>query len=125
MTRWTTLAVIALAVWLSVSLPFSVAAQAEPLSAPPAVQLFEREPAPFIDNNTAFYWCGFGASLGALLVGVPPLVAWSPYIGWPLGLAGTAMRTAFGCYFGILGGTVTSAAISSVRGVGHAVQSLF
>jgi hypothetical protein len=73
---------------------------------------------PFIDQNVVFLFCASGASLGALLTGLPPVIGWIPYSGWPTQLGSLALRMGLGCYYGLVTGVATSGTYSLARKVG-------
>ncbi len=84
---------------------------------PPAPVIPPPNP-PFIDQNVVFLFCASGASLGALLTGLPPVIGWIPYSGWPTQLGSLALRMGLGCYYGLVAGVATSGTYSLARIIG-------
>ena len=80
---------------------------------------------PFIDQNVVFLSCASGASLGALITGLPPVMGWIPYSGWPTQVSSLALRMGLGCYYGLMAGVAASGTYSLTRMVGEAWNSLF
>ena len=80
---------------------------------------------PFIDQNVVFLTCASGASLGALITGLPPVMGWIPYSGWPTQVSSLALRMAFGCYYGLMAGVAASGTYSLTRMAGEAWDGLF
>ncbi len=80
---------------------------------------------PFIDQNVVFLSCGSGASLGALLTGLPPVIGWIPYSGWPTQLGSLTLRMGLGCYYGLVAGVATSGTYSLAHRVGDFLGRVF
>ncbi|MEI8394280.1 MAG: hypothetical protein WCF85_06055 [Rhodospirillaceae bacterium] len=80
---------------------------------------------PFIDRNVVFLTCATGASLGALVTGMPPVISWIPYSGWPTQLSSLALRMGLGCYYGTLAGVAASGTYSLARMLREFWNSLF
>ncbi len=80
---------------------------------------------PFIDKNVVFLTCASGASLGALVTGLPPVMGWIPYSGWPTQVSSLALRMGFGCYYGVMAGVAASGTYSLTRMAGEAWNSFF
>jgi hypothetical protein len=80
---------------------------------------------PFIDQNVVFLFCASGASLGALITGLPPVIGWIPYSGWPTQLSALTLRMGRGCYYGLVAGVATSGTYSLARQAGEALNHLF
>ncbi|CAK0765006.1 membrane hypothetical protein [Azospirillaceae bacterium] len=79
----------------------------------------------WVDNNTAFFGCMTGFSVGILTLGLPPAVNWAFYIGVPIGTGSIVLRSSLGCYAGLLGAGAFSASASLWDRVGRAWQSLW
>ncbi len=84
-----------------------------------------RKKPPFIDQNVVFLTCATGASLGALVTGLPPVIGWIPYSGWPTQVTSLALRMAFGCYYGLMAGVAASGTYSISRMIGETWNGLF
>ena len=80
---------------------------------------------PFIDNNVVFLSCASGASVGAFITGLPPVMGWIPYAGWPTQVTSLALRMGLGCYYGLMAGVAASGTYSLTRMAGEAWDSLF
>lgn len=80
---------------------------------------------PFIDQNVVFLSCASGASLGALLTGLPPVIGWIPYSGWPTQVSSLALRMGLGCYYGTVAGFAASGTYSVARWIGDLWGGLF
>jgi len=80
---------------------------------------------PFIDQNVVFLSCASGASLGALLTGLPPVIGWIPYSGWPTQVGSLALRMGLGCYYGTVAGVAASGTYSVARWMGDTWRGLF
>ena len=70
---------------------------------------------PFIDQNVVFLTCASGASVGALITGLPPVIGWIPYSGWPTQVSSLALRMGLGCYYGMVAGVAASGTYSLAR----------
>jgi len=80
---------------------------------------------PFIDQNVVFLSCASGASLGALITGLPPVIGWIPYSGWPTQVSSLLLRMGMGCYYGTVAGVAASGTYSLARWVRDSWNSLF
>ena len=80
---------------------------------------------PFIDKNVVFLSCASGSSVGALITGLPPVMGWIPYAGWPTQVTSLALRMALGCYYGLMAGVAASGTYSLTRMAGEAWDGLF
>lgn len=85
----------------------------------------ESEQAPFIDNNTVFLSCLFGAAIGFAMVNFNPVASWSYYEGFPMGPWALVSRGGLGCYFGLLFGVVASAIHSTGTALERTWDELF
>jgi hypothetical protein len=80
---------------------------------------------PLIDQNVVFLSCASGASLGAVITGLPPVIGWIPYAGWPTQLGALTLRMGLGCYYGLMIGVAASGTYSVARAVDETWHSLF
>ncbi|MEI7608029.1 MAG: hypothetical protein WCJ64_11670 [Rhodospirillaceae bacterium] len=104
--------------------PAMAAESDSPDAKPPDSSKLPKKP-PFIDQNVVFLTCASGASLGALVTGLPPVMGWIPYSGWPTQVTSLALRMGLGCYYGLMAGVVGSGTYSLTRMAGEAWDSLF
>ncbi|MEI6986467.1 MAG: hypothetical protein WCK65_10075 [Rhodospirillaceae bacterium] len=81
-----------------------------------------RKKPPFIDQNVVFLSCTTGASIGALVTGLPPVIGWIPYSGWPTQVSSLALRMGLGCYYGLVLGVAASGTYSVGRIVRETVR---
>ena len=104
--------------------PAMAAESDAPEGHPPDSSKLPKRP-PFIDQNVVFLTCASGASLGALVTGLPPVMGWIPYSGWPTQVTSLALRMALGCYYGLMAGVAASGTYSLTRMAGETWDSLF
>ncbi|MEI6556932.1 MAG: hypothetical protein WCO00_00885 [Rhodospirillaceae bacterium] len=104
--------------------PAMAAESDAPQARPPDSSKLPKRP-PFIDQNVVFLTCASGASLGALITGLPPVIGWIPYSGWPTQVSSLVLRMALGCYYGLMAGVAASGTYSLTRMAGEAWDSLF
>jgi hypothetical protein len=119
---WVLALVVALATGEARAAP-AMAGESATSEPPPAP--FTPRPPPFIDQNLVFLFCASGASVGALLTGLPPVIGWIPYAGWPTQLSALALRMGLGCYYGLVAGVATSGTYSLARQAGETFNHLF
>ncbi len=70
---------------------------------------------PFIDPGMVLAGCGIGIAAGSFTVATYPLWKWAKDAGALLSIGILVWRSLLGCYFGLIGGVVTSAADSTLE----------
>ncbi len=91
----------------------------------PTTQPHAAKTSGLVDAKSVFFGCAIGATAGALVTALPPLIGWTFYVGAVPSFIAMVVTAGAGCSVGLFGGVILSALHWVFLKIGSAWNAVF